>query len=276
MSRRPMARPMAYPDHSRGVRPPAWRPGRERVGRGRTLRLLAGLMFLLALLGVGYTLWRGKVAVVAAPSRPFGPAAVSLTLPPIWPTPPPPEPAVTPTPGPLPIGIVAGHWGSDSGAVCDGWLREVDVNLAVAKRVVEALRKKGYPVDLLQEFDPRLEGYRARALVSIHADACLYPEATGFKVARVAESAIPHLEDYLVACLASRYQARTGLPFHSGSVTPDMTQYHTFYEIDPGTPGAIIEIGFLLADRDLLLNRQDLVAQGIVEGIVCFLEGEVP
>jgi len=152
----------------------------------------------------------------------------------------------------------------------------VDVNLAVAKRVVEALRKKGYPVDLLQEFDPRLEGYRARALVSIHADACLYPEATGFKVARVAESAIPHLEDYLVACLVSRYQARTGLPFHKGSVTPDMTQYHTFYEIDPGTPGAIIEIGFLLADRDLLLNRQDLVAQGIVEGIVCFLEGEAP
>jgi N-acetylmuramoyl-L-alanine amidase len=176
----------------------------------------------------------------------------------------------------LPVGIVAGHWGNDTGAICEGWLREVDVNLAVARRVVAALEAAGYPTDLLQEFDPRLEGYRARALVSIHADACLYPEASGFKVARVEESAIPNVEDRLVACLVSRYEARTGLPFHEGSITPDMTQYHTFYEIDPSTPGAIIEIGFLLADRDLLLHRQDLVAQGIVDGILCFLRGETP
>jgi len=176
----------------------------------------------------------------------------------------------------LPVGIVAGHWGNDTGAICEGWLREVDVNLAVARRVVAALEAAGYPTDLLQEFDPRLEGYRARALVSIHADACLYPEASGFKVARVEESAIPNVEDRLVACLVSRYEARTGLPFHEGSITPDMTQYHTFYEIDPSTPGAIIEIGFLLADRDLLLHRQDLVAQGIVDSILCFLRGETP
>lgn len=276
MPRKPMARPMAYPDRPRGGRPHAPRPYWETGPRRGAVRLLLGLALLLALFSVGYLLWKGKGAVVAAPSRPWGSEAVSITLPPFWPVPSPQKPTVTPTPGPLPIGIVAGHWGNDSGAVCDGWLREVDVNLAVAQRVVEALRRKGYPVDLLEEFDPRLEGYRARALVSIHADACLYPEATGFKVARVAESAIPHVEDYLVACLVSRYRARTGLPFHEGSVTPDMTQYHTFYEIDPNTPGAIIEIGFLLADRDLLLHHQDRVAQGVVEGILCFLEGETP
>lgn len=192
---------------------------------------------------------------------------------------PPPRPSPTPrpsTPAALPVGIVAGHWGNDSGAVCDGWLQEVNVNLAIAQQVVAALRAAGYPTDLLQEFDPRLEGYKARALVSIHSDACLYPEATGFKVARVEESAIPNVEDRLVACLISRYQARTGLPFHEGSVTPDMTQYHTFYEIDPQTPGAIIEVGFLLADQDLLLHHQDRVAQGIVEGILCYLKGEMP
>ncbi|HIE39488.1 MAG TPA: N-acetylmuramoyl-L-alanine amidase, partial [Anaerolineae bacterium] len=176
----------------------------------------------------------------------------------------------------LPIGIVAGHWGSDSGAVCDGGLREVDINLAIARRVVYTLRALGYPTDLLEEFDPRLEGYRARALVSIHADACLYPEASGFKVARVEDSAVPGVEDRLVDCLVGRYQARTGLMFHEGSITPDMTRYHTFYEVDPGTPGAIIEVGFMLADRNLLLYRQDLVAQGIVEGILCFLNDEAP
>ncbi len=281
MPRKPMARPMAYPDRPRSPRAPV-RPYSHR-GQGAAqgaVRWVVGLILLAALFAIGYVLWKGRAAtLVASPVLP-GAAAVSVTLPPIWPTPPPspspPPPTATPTPGPLPIGILAGHWGNDSGAVCDGWLREVDVNLAVAEKVVKRLREAGYPVDLLQEFDPRLEGYRARALVSIHADACLYPEATGFKVARVAESAIPHVEDYLVACLVSRYGARTGLPFHEGSVTPDMTQYHTFYEIDPQTPGAIIEIGFLLADRDLLLYRQDLVAQGIAEGILCFVEGEKP
>ena len=53
-----------------------------------------------------------------------------------------------------------------------------------------------------------------------------------------------------------------------------MTQYHTFYEIDPNTPGAIIEVGFMLADRTLLTQRPDLVAQGIIDGILCFLQGE--
>ena len=53
-----------------------------------------------------------------------------------------------------------------------------------------------------------------------------------------------------------------------------MTRYHTFYEIDPNTPGVIIEIGFMLADRSLLTQRPDLVAQGIIDGILCFLEEE--
>jgi len=152
----------------------------------------------------------------------------------------------------------------------------VDVNLAIAQRAVYTLRALGYTTDLLEEFDDRLEGYQARALVSVHADSCLYPEASGFKVARVEDSAVPAMEDRLVDCLVSRYQSRTGLAFHDGSITPDMTHYHTFYEIDSGTPGAVIEVGFMLADRDLLLNRQDLVAQGIVEGILCFVREEMP
>ena len=34
--------------------------------------------------------------------------------------------------GPLIIGIVAGHWKNDSGAVCPDGLKEVDVNLNIA------------------------------------------------------------------------------------------------------------------------------------------------
>jgi N-acetylmuramoyl-L-alanine amidase len=198
----------------------------------------------------------------------------------------PPTETPIPTPGVPRIGIVAGHWwlgedgqqSLDVGAVCDEGLptqlTELEINLDVAQRVVSELREKGYEADLLQEWDDRLLGYQADILLSVHADACLYPEASGFKVARVADSRVPDIEDRLVGCMIDAYGARTGLDFHQGSITADMAQYHTFYEIDPRTPGAIIEVGFMLTDRWLLTSRADLVAQGIIDGIFCFLEGE--
>jgi N-acetylmuramoyl-L-alanine amidase len=177
------------------------------------------------------------------------------------------------------IGIVAGHWGFDQGASCPDGLDEVDVNLDVAQRVVQSLRGLGYQVDLLEEYDDRLPGYVADALVSIHSDSCeRFPDATppptGFKVASVVDSLVPEEERRLVACLQGEYGERTGLVTHQNSITGHMTRYHTFYEIDGRTPGAIIEIGFLWLDRNLLTQRPDLVAQGVVDGIVCFVEGD--
>ena len=177
------------------------------------------------------------------------------------------------------IGIVAGHWGSDEGASCPDGLTEVEVNLTIAEFVVQSLRGLGYRVDLLQEYDDRLEDYVADALVSIHADSCLrLPEATpaptGFKVASVVDSYVPEEEQRLVRCLTEAYAERTGLPFHENSITGHMTGYHTFYDIDGRTPGAIIETGFLWLDRDLLTEHPDIVAQGIVDGILCLVEGE--
>jgi N-acetylmuramoyl-L-alanine amidase len=72
--------------------------------------------------------------------------------------------------------------------------------------------------------------------------------------------------------LVTEYGQATGLDFHQYSITFDMTEYHAFYEIAPDTPGAIIEMGFLGADRRLLTQRQDRVAKGIVNGIECFLD----
>jgi len=163
--------------------------------------------------------------------------------------------------------------------MCPNGLTEVDINLDVAQRVVYILQALGYQADLLAEFDPRLEDYRADALVSIHADSCVdYPNATppasGFKVASVEDSMVPEEEERMVACLAQCYAARTGMYFHANSITYDMTRYHTFYEIDDQTPGAIIETGFMLNDRYILTQRADLVAQGIVDGLICFIEGE--
>jgi N-acetylmuramoyl-L-alanine amidase len=176
------------------------------------------------------------------------------------------------------IGIVSGHRGNDSGTVCQDGLTEAQVNFDIATRVAELLRTQGYTVDVLDEFDPRLKGYRAITLLSIHADSCTYINdmATGFKVARVYDSMMPEEEDRLVACISARYKAYTGLRFDANTVTADMTKYHTFYEINPQTPAAIIETGFLYLDRDILTHKPELVAQGIYDGILCFLNNEQP
>lgn len=190
------------------------------------------------------------------------------------------------TPTPLPtsgltprlghIGIIAGHWGNDSGAVCADGLTEVSVNLDIARRVQRQLERLGYQVDLLEEFDTRLTGYRADALLSIHADSCEYvnDEATGFKVASAAHRSTADQDSRLVDCLIQHYARRTGLPFHAGSITYDMTDYHGFFEIAPTTPAAIIETGFLYLDRGILTGEADKVAEGVVEGLRCFLEDE--
>jgi hypothetical protein len=172
------------------------------------------------------------------------------------------------------VGVVAGHWQFDSGAVCPDGLREVDITLPLAQLVVDILRWRGFQADLMGEYDVALVGYQADAFISIHADSCGVPGASGFKVARVENSSVPDQEDLLVDCLWEKYAAATGLAPHRASITADMRDYHAFRKISPYTPGAIIETGFMLDDRDLLVNRQDDIAWGIAEGIECFLEGQ--
>lgn len=234
---------------------------------------------LSRLLAIGVTLATVVLSVYlmtcpAPPDAPGAPHAWVRILNPAQPSPtPPPLPTATLTP--LRIGIVAGHHGFDSGAVCEDGLTEAEINFDIAQRVAAMLRIRGYVVDVLEEYDTRLVNYRALLLLSIHADSCQYinDEATGFKAARVLDSKVPEAEDRLVACLAEQYAARTGLRFHANSITPDMTSYHGFYEIAPDTPAAIIEVGFMYLDRPLLTEQPERVAQGIVDGIVCFLTG---
>jgi N-acetylmuramoyl-L-alanine amidase len=177
------------------------------------------------------------------------------------------------------LGIVVGHWGDtkDPGAVCsDGQLTELQVNQNVAALVEKSLADQGYQVILLKEFDPRLSGFRALAMISIHADSCNYinDQATGYKVAAAVGKQNQDKSVRLAACLRNRYGEASGLGLHSTSITPDMTSYHAFDEIDPETPAAIIETGFLNLDRQFLTENPNLAAQGIVAGIQCFLNNE--
>jgi len=186
------------------------------------------------------------------------------------------------TPQPqLRIGLVAGHAGNDSGATCldsegNTTLTEADVNMEIASLVQKALIAEGYQVDLLNEFDTRLNGYRALTLVSIHNDSCddINPEATGFKVAAAVNTHDFNRASRLTECLRDRYGKQTDLPFHADSITTDMRDYHAFSEIDPNTIAAIIETGFLYLDQELLVEETDRVADGVVQGILCFARNE--
>ena len=184
---------------------------------------------------------------------------------------------------PLRIGIVIGHSGlnpdtnaEDPGSICDDGLTELVVNLDIGGRVVRALDAAGYQVDTFEEFDSNLFEYRAVALVSIHADSCLpiNDQATGFKVASASDTVVPDRSQRLVACLVDRYARATDLYFHSGSITRDMTEYHTFREIHSQTPAAIIETGFLYLDRDFLTSNPEVAARGIADGILCYVNNE--
>jgi N-acetylmuramoyl-L-alanine amidase len=184
---------------------------------------------------------------------------------------------------PLRIGIVIGHLGlnpdtqiEDPGSICDDGLTELTVNQEIGERVARALDAAGLQVDVFEEFDSRLFEYQAVALVSIHADSCLPINdlATGFKVASARDTVVPDRSQRLVDCLVDRYARATGLYFHAGSITRDMTEYHTFREVHSQTPAAIIETGFLYLDQDFLTSQPEVAARGIADGLLCYINNE--
>ncbi|MDI7277167.1 MAG: N-acetylmuramoyl-L-alanine amidase [Anaerolineae bacterium] len=174
---------------------------------------------------------------------------------------------------PLPrrICIIAGHWQYDSGATCPDGLREVDVTLPIARKVAERLKSHGYEAEVLPEYSGRLYGYRGLAVISLHADSCV--DLTGFKVVGRGWTPSAAASARLAESLTRRYGAATGLAFHANTITPAMTGYHAFHKLAPDTPAAIVELGFLGADRELLTAAQERVVQGIVEGLIEFVGG---
>jgi N-acetylmuramoyl-L-alanine amidase len=235
------------------------------------VRHVVVVLFTAALAATVFTAW--TPSSILPPSAASGIAAALATQ--VGPDFTPVPPTETPSPAPR-VGVVSGHQGNDSGAVCPDGLTEAAVNFEIASRVKLNLESAGYQVDLLDEFDDQLVGYRALALVSVHADSCDFINelATGFKVASSVQSAVPDRATRLVACLQDRYARRTLMNFHANSITFDMTAYHAFREIDPETPAAIIETGFLNLDRRILTEQPDLVAQGVTDGILCYINNE--
>ncbi len=193
----------------------------------------------------------------------------------------------TPTPVATPnwhyrIGIISGHRGAgqrgnDPGAICSDeydnvTLREADINFAVAQRVVAMLKSENFSVDLLDELDPRLDNYQATALVSIHANSCQdYGRVVSGYIVAKAEARPDYGNDTLLReCIALNYGALVPLE-RSFLMTTDMTDNHMYRSIHPLTPAVLLELGYMLADREVLVEQQELLAQAIINGIDCYL-----
>jgi len=186
------------------------------------------------------------------------------------------------------VGIQVGHWKNSelpaelaslrgsTGAAGNGW-REVDVNLDISRRVAALLEKQGVTVDLIPATVPIR--YKADAFIAVHGDANSNTSVSGYKLARASASRNAARDDALLNAVSSAYGSATGLRFHAGTITRNMTSYYAFsqglqHSVDASTPAVILELGFLTttSDRKLLLEQPDRAAEGIANGIAKFLQ----
>lgn len=171
------------------------------------------------------------------------------------------------------IGILAGHWQDNPGEVCSDGLIEADVNQALAARVSQELTDMGYKVDVFPEFDLTLLNYHSAVFVAIYSGSCADspPPPSGFKVASSLTAQIPDQVNQLAICLSEEYQEATQLLFSYEVLNPDHPSFHIFRDIHAETPAVLIEVGSLKTDRSLIVSRAGTVSDGIVAGILCYL-----
>ncbi len=164
------------------------------------------------------------------------------------------------------IGAYQGDW--------DEWI----INEDIARRVGTILRRNGVTVDLLPTTVPI--HYEADVFVALHGDVAQDDTLSGFKATRGEWATSKLRDDTLVADLVEEYVTGTGLPEHRATISDNMMEYYAFnykkyeHSVDPSTPAAILEMGFLSndGDRKLLQQQPDRIASAIAAGVMRFLE----
>jgi N-acetylmuramoyl-L-alanine amidase len=195
-----------------------------------------------------------------------------------------------PPDGPVRIALQAGHWRADEAPAELSGLRENgtrwqdvaewEVNLDIANRAAATLVEMGYLVDVLPAVVP--PGYRAHLFISIHADGSGDSRAAGYRVAAPRRDATGRAAE-VATLLDKSYGEATGLR-RLGTVTRRMQNYYAFnfrrYEhaLHPMTIGVILETGYMTnaGDRQVIVERPELAARGIVEAVLAYRETRLP
>jgi N-acetylmuramoyl-L-alanine amidase len=169
-----------------------------------------------------------------------------------------PKPWFTPLTGTIRVAIQAGHWKNDelprelrhligvSGAEVQG-IEEYEINKAVADALARRLARAGIQVDVLPATVP--PGLRADLFLSIHSDWADRSKNHGWKVSPPAKpsKASQRLSDALAASFAAESAIRQDV----AQISDNMYDYYAFnatkyrHSIDPLTPAAIVELGFM-------------------------------
>lgn len=189
--------------------------------------------------------------------------------------------------GPRRVGIQAGHWLTgqappelrglltQTGTAWNG-INEVTINVDIAERIKRMLEPQGIVVDILPT--TVTPGYVADAVVALHGDGDGTGANSGFKMA-YSSRRTPY-EAALLESLKTHYGAATGLAYDQFRISNNMRNYYLFgwwrnkYSTAPHTPSVILEMGYVSHDHDryLMMSTPDVVAGGIAEGIIRFLE----
>lgn len=196
-------------------------------------------------------------------------------LKPVIKTPKPKEPPVLISGGKIKgkvIVIDAGHGGTDYGAIRNG-INEKDINLDVAKRVEDILRRKGYKVgmtrtnDIFVSLEDRCKisaSMNPSIFVSIHVNSCVGTEPRGIETHYYHDNSV-ELANTIHSKMTKAIQSPNRGLFKS-----------KFYVINHTTvPAVLLEIGFISNDREraelITPKRKQATAQAISEGIIEYI-----
>ena len=170
------------------------------------------------------------------------------------------------------IVIDAGHGGTDYGAIRNG-INEKDINLDIAKRVEDILKRKGYKVlmtrsnDIFVSLEERCnisESSNPLIFVSIHVNSCMGTEPKGIETHYYHDNSI-ELANAIHSKLVKAIQTQNRGLFKS-----------KFYVINHTTvPAVLLEIGFISNDAEraelTTPKRKQATAQAISEGIIDYI-----
>lgn len=175
------------------------------------------------------------------------------------------------------IALLAGHWQDNNpGEVCADGLIESDINFDIASRAAQILEDQGFTVDLFPEYDLDYLDYKGAALIAIYSGSCAEnpTPASGFKIGGAYSAQNPEQVDQLATCLSQEYQKATSLPFTYEVINSEHAAYHIFRDINVSTPAVLLELGSLNTDREILTNQAEHTAEGVVSGILCFINNQ--
>jgi hypothetical protein len=195
--------------------------------------------------------------------------------------------------GPPRIGLQVGHLDAaampaelaklrtSTGAEAGG-LEEVQVNHAIVRALAARLRSDGFRVDVFGATVP--VHYRADLFLAVHADASPDPGREGYKSAHFLPLRNPR-DPLLKLDIDRAVLGESHLGDDDRNVSLDMLKYYAFnarrfrHALARGTPGLIVEMGYLTSARDRTYLEHPAVAAGeLADGVLAYLHdvGRLP